>query len=152
MFIMSNMLDGLNGSYQMIIENDISHRYIRYTFMASVCLVDGFQAHCYAKKIMTYCQGIMPCHVNHYSSSKALEDYPSMPLLNTYMLYSILIFYLNQIPSNGTLLHYKTLDMTIQARKKSKKNKLRIFPSKLVNFLQISYKLNHYLLKNAYHP
>ena len=116
-FIMSTMLDGLNGSYQMITENDIYHQYIWYTFMASVCLVDGFQARCYAEKFMTYWQGLMPCHVNRYLSPKALEDYSSMPLFNTYMLYSILIFYLNQIPSNETILYNKTLDMTIQAKK-----------------------------------
>ena len=65
--------------------------------MESVCLVDGFQTYCYPKNLMTYYQVPMTCHVNHYSSPKALEDHPFMPLLKTCMLYSALTF-AQQIP------------------------------------------------------
>ena len=105
--------------------------------MTSVGLVDGFQTHFYAKTFMTYFQVPMTCHVNNYSSPKALEDHLSMPFFKSYMIYFALIFYLNQIPSNGTLLHNKTLDMTIQARKRAKKTKHRGFPSKLIKFVAI---------------
>ena len=100
-------------------------------------MVDGFHGTLLWKLFYDIHQVPMTCHVNNYSSPKALDDHLSILLLKTYMLYSSLIFYLNQIPSNGTLLHNKTLDMTIQARKRAKKTKHRGFPSKVIKFVAI---------------